>query len=136
MRKKNFNVSKLKQFNKKAIKTYSNVANIVMNKSNLNNSQFSNTSFDKIEISHVNQLKELIMSVSIKPHITKRLLSALTFCILRTNKISYKSTKILLESFGLNDIRTATNWINILIESDDPLVMLEENRTNTTDDFY
>jgi hypothetical protein len=76
------------------------------------------------------------MSVSIKPHITKRLLSALTFCILRTNKISYKSTKILLESFGLNDIRTATNWINILIESDDPLVMLEENRTNTTDDFY
>jgi hypothetical protein len=79
MRKKNFNVSKLKQFNKKAIKTYSNVANIVMNKSNLNNSQFSNTSFDKIEISHVNQLKELIMSVSIKPHITKRLLSALTF---------------------------------------------------------
>jgi hypothetical protein len=76
------------------------------------------------------------MSVSSKPHITKRLISALTFCILRTNKISYKSTKTLLESFGLNDIRTSTNWINILIESDDPLAMLQENRTNTSDDFY
>jgi hypothetical protein len=42
----------------------------------------------------------------------------------------------LLESFGLNDIRTATNWINILIESDDPRAMLQENRTSTTDDFY
>jgi hypothetical protein len=60
-----------------------------MNKSSLNNSQFSNTLYDKIEISHVNQLKELIMSVSSKPHITKRLLSALTFCILRTNKIAH-----------------------------------------------
>jgi hypothetical protein len=53
MRKKTFNCSNLKQFNIKTIKTNSNVANIVMNKSILNNSQFSNTLFDKIEISHV-----------------------------------------------------------------------------------
>jgi hypothetical protein len=76
------------------------------------------------------------MSISTKPHIAKSLLTAFTFFILRTNSINYKITQDTLKSIGLSDIRTATHWINILIDNDDPLIFLQENRVNTTDDFY
>jgi hypothetical protein len=76
------------------------------------------------------------MGISTKPHIAKSLLTAFMFFILRTNSINYKITQDTLKSNGLSDIRTATHWINILIDNDDPLILLQENRANTTDDFY
>jgi hypothetical protein len=57
---------------------------------NIQNNEFDNSLFDKIDTDHISHLKELIMSTSTKPHIAKRLLTAFTFCILRTNSINYK----------------------------------------------
>ena len=75
------------------------------------------------------------MTMYDKPHITKRLVSTLIFCLLRYNGVSYKKTKETLDSIGCNDIRTASNWTNMLIYNDDPFLLLEEKRKCTTDDF-
>jgi hypothetical protein len=96
MKKKQFNVLNLKKFKNKSLKTLPNVARVTTsNKAILDNNlcsdaSDSNTLFGKIELFHISHLKELILSVGIKPHIVKRLQSAFTFCILRMNKIPYK----------------------------------------------
>ena len=98
--------------------------------------QISDGIAEKLEINHLADLKELIVSFAEKPHIAKRLISTFAYCILQFNKIQYKKTKEILESIGCCDINTASKWANILRNSDNPLVLLEEHRKYTADDFY
>ena len=50
------------------------------------------------------------------------------------NKIKYKKTQEILQSMGCNDITTASKWANVLRNSDNPLMLLDENRNYKADD--
>ena len=95
-------------------------------------SQLADSITDKINYKHLSHLKELILSIATKPHIGKRLVSTLIFFLLQMIKIKYKKTQ--LQSMGCNDITTASKWANVLGNSDNPLMLLDENRNYKADD--
>ena len=133
-RRYRFNIQNLVSFKASSSKLFNN-KNQPLNSESIE-SQLADSISDKIDFSHLSHLKELILSIAEKPHIAKRLISTLIFCLLQMNKIKYKTTKEILHSIGCNDITTTSKWANILRNSDNPLILLEENRNYKADDFY
>ena len=134
-------VTRYKKFNYKNLIPYgakTKTKKNVMNKNKVfgDGDGWLSRCYENIKLEHIAQLKEIIMTICDKPHIAKRLVSTLVFCLLRFNGVTYNGTKETLDSIGCNDIRTATHWTNMLIYNDDPFLLLEEKRKYTTDDFY
>ena len=105
-RRYRFNIQNLVSFKASSSKLFNN-KNQPLNSESIE-SQLADSISDKIDFSHLSHLKELILSIAEKPHIAKRLISTLIFCLLQMNKIKYKTTKEILHSIGCNDIATTS----------------------------
>ena len=128
-RRRRFNLQNLNQF--KPTATVTQPTNLDKLQSKLTDGLVS-----KLDYNHLSHLKELILSKAEKPHIPKRLISTFAFIILRMNDTSYNKTKEILDSIGCCEITTASKWANVLRNSDEPLLLLDENRKYKGDDFY